>query len=649
MATKTPQAPKPKRGVGQVIARRRRTMAEAQERRAAEREYQEKLRVRDLMVGMRHRTVEDPMHVRRAQQARHAMNVLRSDHKAFLAAVGHKDVGVNLTLANAKESLTSDSTMAYTDFSDIYVKVPLPEMSRSLKEFVIEVRGMLHHEAGHIRFTMPLPGLWEWYDGLPEDQRKDGITIGKAMIPWNTLEDQRMEAAVIRSTPRIANYFIPMMIQLLLRDKKDPRLSTEQNEIIAATTPWMLMAGRSYMPDHIRLSAKREFDLHAMQFGVSADEWFGIVSRYMSATAEETMLVAVLDAVRFLDKMKQGVSSPTGPGRNGAGKDSVSEALSESLANESEDHKQMSSAVRTDVDMNESASSPEQPDDSDGDSDEDGEGQGGQDLVQQAQAFIEKASESAEVADIMSRVASAIQAGTIASDDDPGSFTMPPYMVEQARQLSGAIVDALEAFRVEKSPMWMHRQEQGYLDALAYRTKQTGERTYHRDNVNWDNKGLGLHVSFLADRSGSMGGEMFGLSQTMWAVKQACVTLGVPSTMVLWSNPSITVRVMEHDDTPVVYKSEGGTNPRLALEDMETHVQDDGIHHLVFIFTDGGWTSVGSLDEFKRPDRTFVIIGLNCGDHIHNKDADVVIPITSIDHLRTHVQAIMTDYVAATL
>jgi hypothetical protein len=652
MANKTRQAPKPKRGVGQVIARRRRSIAEAQERRSQEREAAEKMRTRDLMIELRQRTQEDPMYVRRIHQTRHALNVLRTDHKAFLAAVGHASVGVNLSISNIKgrHSVLPDdvgTTMAYTDFEDIYVQVPAPPLSKPLKDFVVEVRGMLHHEAGHVRFTIPLPELWEIVDYLPEEERKDSITISKAQIPWNMLEDQRMEAAVVKSTPRIANYFVPMVTEMLLRDKKDPRLTTEQNDSVAASAPWLILAGRDYLPNNIRMSAKREFDRVAERFGVTSDEWFSIISRYMSATTKEEMILSVFAAVRFLERMKEKLGGPNGPGNPGKG--AVDTAIDNSLSNANEDHKKMRTAAdrsNEDVDMEDAASSPSQPES--GDEDDTGMALEEQ-LEQQAQESAEKLTTSAEINDIMSRISAAVMSSTISSDDDPGSTDMPNYLVDQARLLSGSIIDALEAFRVEKSPTWVHRQEQGYLDALAYRTKETGERTYHRDNVNWDNKGLGLHVSFLADRSGSMSGSMYSLSQTMWAVKQACNSLGIPSTMVLWSNPSATVRVMENDDTPVVYLAEGGTNPRTALDDLETHVQESGIHHLVFIFTDGGWSSVGSLTEYKRPDRTFVIVGLNCEEHIQQKDADVVIPITSIDHLKNHVQRIMTDYVAVTM
>jgi hypothetical protein len=218
--------------------------------------------------------------------------------------------------------------------------------------------------------------------------------------------------------------------------------------------------------------------------------------------------------------------------------------------------------------------------------------------------------------------------------------------VAAARVLSHDIRDALEVFRTEKSPVWARHQEHGYLDALAYRTREPGARTYHRQPQQWDTNGLGLHVSFLADRSGSMATDMEVLSQTLWAVKTACDAMDIPSTMVLWAESHQTVRVMEHDTTPLVYSGRGGTDPLMALNDLDTHVTDDELHHLVFVFTDGDWATVSSLTEWRHPDRTFVIIGLKCEDAIADKDADIVIPITSIVQLGAVVKHVLADHVA---
>jgi hypothetical protein len=223
---------------------------------------------------------------------------------------------------------------------------------------------------------------------------------------------------------------------------------------------------------------------------------------------------------------------------------------------------------------------------------------------------------------------------------------MPDSLLAAARALSYDIRDALEVFRTEKSPVWVRHQEHGYLDPLAYRTRQPGDRAYRRQPQQWDTNGLGLHVSFLADRSGSMATDMEVLSQTLWAVKTACDAMDIPSTMVLWAESHQTVRVMQHDNTPLVYSGRGGTDPSMALNDLDTHVTDDELHHLVFVFTDGDWATVSSLTEWRHPDRTFVMVGLHCEAAIADKDADIVVPITSIAQLGAVVKHVLADHVA---
>jgi hypothetical protein len=667
--TKTTSAPKPKRGVGQVIARRRRNLAEQNNRRAEERIVAEKQRAREMIQERRlHRNTEDPMMVKRTQQARHALNVLSADHKAFMAAIGFADITLNTQLATG-HTISEQRVKAYTDFSSIYVRVPVPPMQQSLKRFVIDVRGVLHHEAGHIRFTTPLPELWEHADKMQDLKGRTLPLIERVHTPWNCLEDQRMEAAVVRATPRIANYFTSMVKYVILdQTKEDVWLGGSEDAIMRSIGPWLAVAGRSYLPDSIRLKAKEEFDHAVRSFGITADQWFDIVARYMSATTKDELVIAILDAKDFLDKIKDNVAGTSDSGH----RERIDYALSKITSDGREDHRKMSSSATPHTDESESASTPQQPggagsdgedkDDSGAEESNSGaEADGGsndgsgtssgtsqEEVEMAAEQAVQALLDSAEIDDVMSRIAAVVQAGAVPVGSDVERYAMPAYMVDQARLLAASIEDALEVFRTEKSPVWARHQESGYMDALAYRTRQPGERTYHREPQNWDTNGLGVHVSFLADRSGSMSSNMAVLSQSMWATKTACDALDIPSTMVLWSDQSTTVRVMEDEEEPMIFVSQGGTDPTAALDDMDSHVDGTNLHHLVFLFTDGAWGgAAASLAPWSRPDRTTVIIGLNCEQSISTKDADVVIPINSINQLGAHVKSVLEDHVAS--
>jgi len=607
----------------------------------AAREERERNRARDVLAENRARSAmrEGSIVAHRLMAARHTLNVLTSDHRAYMSAIGHGDVTLDVAFTNAssassQQPLWRSDHKAYTDFAKILVRVPPPALRMSLRELIVEVRGILHHEAGHVRFTIPLPELWDRARAAMGPRLRSDVSVGKLQMAWNCLEDQRMEAAVVRATPRIRNYFIPMVLSYVLADTQSQGyMSPEQTQAVDHLAPWIALAGRDYLPDDIRAQARDDFDHFGERFDVASDDWFDIVSRYMAATDEVDMLTAVFDAHDFLAKLLDDMSPHKDPAAQHLNVMSVTQtkdALAKKITDTNEQHQQMADSPGNDPE--DSATAPRQPQ------------PGGSATT--TQEILQQVMESADVDDVMSRINARIAAGSIPVEDDAHASPMPEHLVAGAMVLSHAIRDALEVFRTEKSPVWVRHQERGYLDALAYRTREPGQRTYHREPQNWDTNGLGIHVSFLADRSGSMHANMTVLSQTLWATKTACDALDIPSTMVLWAEGHETARVMEHDDTPMLYRSRGGTEPLAALNDLDSHVTEDGLHHLVFVFTDGEWTKVASLTEWHQHDRTFVIIGLHCDASIANKDADVVIPITSIGQLGAIVKNVLEDHVA---
>jgi hypothetical protein len=674
-------APKPKRGVGQVISRRRRDIANRQHFRDVEREAAERELTHKIMSEQAARAADriDPVIVQRVTAANHALNVLASDHRAYMSAIGHPHIEV-ITSLHTKNFLDprrthtfgkpkDEEVVAYTDFAKIVVTLPAPPLSRALRDWVTEVRGILHHEAGHVRFTTPFTELCLKATGQSSDHLANSRSIHMA---WNALEDQRMECAVVRATPRIQNYFIPMVLNVVLEAKLPSEhyaMDTVQQNAVRRLAPWLALAGRSYFSDEVRAQAKRDFDTFGHHFGLSSDVWLDIVSRYVSATDEATMFQAVLDAKDFISKIsedtKTGNGTPTNDDDIDWSKSQTRENIFRKITNPDEQHDAMRGA-RSNAPLEDSASEVTEPKESvneggDGDDEVDGEDVGNGDsasrgvadnVIDQMKKEAERASqqlaESAEVDDLMSRINDRVGSGAIPVEGAlQHSRAMRDDHVAEARVLSFSIQDALEAFRTEKSPVWARRQEQGYLDPLEYRTREAGEATYHVEPQNWDNSGLGIHVSFLADRSGSMSQDMVPLSQTLWAVKTACNSLGIPSTMVMWADTAETARVMEDNAEPVVFNSRGGTYPIVALDDLESHVDDNNLHHLVFIFTDGEWSSVTSLSDWQDANRTFVIIGLNCKEQISSKGADVIIPISSIRELGSHVKNILEERVAA--
>ncbi len=596
----------------------------------------ERARAVVLQARERARSRDDSFLALRRTNAQHALAVLVSDHRAYMAAIGKADVELDVAFSDADPRRTDTRlwhamNKAYTNFDKILVRVAVPHLRTSLREFVISVRGTLHHESGHIRFTIPLPELWARGSAAWQHRPGGTVSVKQLQTVWNCLEDQRMEAAVVRATPRIATYFVPMVLGYVTADvERQGYMSGAQVTAIEALAPWLAMAGRDYLPNAVRVEARQAFDEYAQQFDIASDDWFDVVARYMGASEEPDMVEALLDAHDLLERLLQGIADDADSGQQHLKTMSMmqtKEALAKKLNNSGEQHQQMTES--NGVDAREGATHPRPPQDQREEDDP------GRDRYARANADID---------DVMSRIGERTAASSLSNSLEVTSQPMYSRERSEAEVLSYAIRDALEKFRTQKLPVWLRHQEHGYLDAVAYRTREPGERTYHREPRNYANRGLGLHVSFLADRSGSMWSGMMALSQTMWAVKTACDALDIPNTMVLWSDGRRTTRVMEHDDIPRVYDTGGGTDPTAALDDLDHHVRDEGLHHLVFMFTDGDWSSPESLTEWHRDDRTFVVIGLDCVDSIVNKDAQVVIPIRAIGELGAVVMHVLEDY-----
>ena len=112
-----------------------------------------------------------------------------------------------------------------------------------------ELRGLLYHEGGHCRWSVPFLDLAE----MVRDPvgtipcRQVSPTTEALHRAWNCLEDQRMETAVVSDAPRKAAFFTPMVMGMHLR--------TLDN--MAANYP--LLVWRRYLPAKLRRQARTMF------------------------------------------------------------------------------------------------------------------------------------------------------------------------------------------------------------------------------------------------------------------------------------------------------------------------------------------------------------------------------------------------------
>jgi hypothetical protein len=669
---------KPKRGLGSAITRKRRLQAEALEKEVHDRREKARQAARNEMARLEARSKEQA----ETGQARWESGLLRTvvgNQTAVLRSYGFKQ-SVQCDIDPYDRGVT-----AWTDFTRIYVAWPrlmFPNRydRNAVLDTVAQIKGVMQHEMGHIRFTTPWTTVMA-AGTMPKVYQEDKTKGALLQQCWNMLEDQRMECLVVESVPRIANYFGTMVANVILGGDR-MQVPIEQT--------WVMLAGRTYLPlDVLKLSAST-FDQFCAQNGINngAREWERLVSLYKSATTEKQIMKATVDAYEFIQKVRAAMP-PT-----------MDDHSKQRSNNGQADPKNTGRKQGSILDMfNED---PQEGDDGDGQgqgggdqydpiqrpggiprgeaqkSDEDGEGKGGKGKSDKGskgvgkgdgepnlspEQDLEKAlsdmsehfrTQMREDGDVQSMARDAnIHADQEGLPEYDGQYAeLSAEAQVRAMNVAVGIQQALNSFVTTSAPIWQTRKENGIIDALAYRTKNPGDRDFRRHLEDHGNTGLDVHVSMLCDVSGSMGGEpMQALSESLYATGMACQALGIHFDFTLWSSGSQYYRLWRDGQAkPWLFPSMGGTDPTKALDDLDTH-EDDASKHLVIIFTDGAWSyNFPSLQRWAAEDRTFVLVRYGHYDGEVQKDmgADSHIGISNVRDLPAQLTNALIDTLGTT-
>jgi hypothetical protein len=183
-----------------------------------------------------------------------------------------------------------------------------------------------------------------------------------------------------------------------------------------------------------------------------------------------------------------------------------------------------------------------------------------------------------------------------------------------AQNLAQDIKRSFEVATVDKAPCWEEGQKRGILNVNRYVTRQPGDREFFRAYVDEGDPGFDLAVSVLLDYSGSMGGVTTELAQVAYASKVACQELGIPCTVVLWDTDArVLFDAEERADVLPLIQAAGGTDPGVALADLDNHVMGKA-KHIVLIMTDDEWSgSAPALSSFQQEGRTIIGLGYSSG------------------------------------
>ena len=659
---------KPKRGLGSAVTRRRRLQAEALDNDVANARERAREAARQEMARIINRQKEDGS----LANTRWQQNLLRSvvgNQTAVLRAYGHKQ-SVQCDL-----NLNAQNVVAWTDFQRINVTWPECLMPDRLNTMAVldttaQMKGVMQHEMGHVRFTTPWPTVCA---DAPIPAKYVAVA-GLIQKCWNMLEDERMECLVVESVPRIANYFGTMVANVVLGGDK-VELPIEQT--------WLMLAGRTYLPLNVLQISATTFDAFCAQQGVKdgARRWEKLVNNYKAATSTKQIMEAVCEAYDFIQEVRATLPEIKHVDPRGDGADPKDTGRKQGSILDMFDEKPKppkKSKGKGDGQPGPSQPGPSQPapgkgekdgdegegkgkgdkdgegeDEGDEEGDEPGKGQSdtgdGSETPTQEQTLRDALSEMTDQFKSTMRgdkdVQSMARDANLKADHDGlqeydgrNAQEMSPELQERARHTSLGIQSALNSFVTTSSPIWQTRKEMGVIDALHYRTKNPGDRDFRRHLEDKGNIGLDVHVSMLCDVSGSMNGApMQALSEALFATGLACNALGIGATYTLWSSPGQDWRVWQDGNpTPTLWPSMGGTDPTVALDDLDTHNKEEAANHLVIIFTDGAWSgSFPSLQRWAASGRTFVLVRYGRYDGEMQKDmgADSHIGISDVADL----------------
>ena len=233
-----------------------------------------------------------------------------------------------------------------------------------------------------------------------------------------------------------------------------------------------------------------------------------------------------------------------------------------------------------------------------------------------------------------------------------GGQSSDAMAIAEAGNLADDMQRSFEAATTEIAPSWHEEQRRGIVNVLRYATRQPGDVEFFRGWVDNGAPGHDIAVSVLLDYSGSMGGVVDQLAKVAFASKAACDRLGVPCTVVLWDTSARVLwdagETAEH--LPVI-RAAGGTNPRVALNDLDNQMYGKS-KHIVLVMTDDAWDgSAPALNAYKVEGRTIIGLGYTGGGYgsdyiaesMKKKGADAAYHIENLDSIPRFLEQTLID------
>ena len=507
-----------------------------------------------------------------------------------------------------------------TDFETIAINVDPnfydPEDPASVLTLINCTKGVVYHEVGHIKFTVPFNVLLnesEIYNksllvynekfllDYPHTQSiyNTNITLTQLSNAWNVLEDQRIETAMCMVSPMMGKYFTDLIDKVVL-DKTN------------LFSNWPCIVGRTYLPTELRQLLRDEAENH--KASALIDEINKCVMTYRASRSYDEMLECAIKFVQLMVVWGLPVNSVDyHHGYYGT-------------SNKAPKPGDIPDPTNFDIEStNNSERKPENGTASATKSSKAGQGNKSSELSSKGDELSKDDMETVE--DFVGVVNDALAMDIIPNDT---CVDMPSDSAQEAAKVADRMLDTLEDLVAQSEPSWAFRQEDGVLDPTAYILREPGDTDFWSGLIGDTSPGHNLAVSVLLDTSGSMGGSTRELSIAGVGIKKACHELGIPCTITTFDDDVAMVFEGEAEPRFVEVQARGGTQVMKALVAMESQTFGKA-YHLVIIITDGEWSDVHTLSPWSNAHRNIMLVGFgeSLRESIQRKQANASLVITN--------------------
>lgn len=511
----------------------------------------------------------------------------------------------------------------------------LPESDPSpdhLSEILSVLKGLLYHEVGHLLFSVSLNQIVE-EDSLPKhpgistlrrnaaQSRRLSDDDHSILLSWayGILDDQRMECALASQSPVIGRYLTKTVEHMIL----DPDADSS-----ARGSLWPFICGRSYLPAAMLISLRREAEDFAADKGLTSE--LGIieesVQQFVTATSPIEMREILARITSPLQAWFTGRSSFSRLNYSSHRMRSASESASrlDDVRSEAA-QQQIIERIRATGTKNEEIRSGGPTDStSGGPSSSHCESTPAEQLLDEDELTSDR-----EVEDLIRSFNTGVARNIVRA-----TLLRPMTAVEirESEIVRNHMLDLVFPLLGHDDPAWQFRQDDGILDPVGYRLKEPGATDFWSQLSGVGSPGPDLAISLILDVSASMKDDIDDLFVAAIGVRKACDHLGLPSTVLIFSDRSQLVFDADDPTEDVIALSQGTTHPQGALEDLANH-RHGKRDHLVIAFTDGFWFDTPFLDQYRTPGT--VIIGVT-NDHGNAKQLrtlgfDEVVYVKSTD------------------